>query len=878
MKKIFTMAMLLTALSIFTTSCGEHFISDKDYRRQVEKDFQVKEEALDCPAAFSIFDTPLTTEEREAMMFLYAYMPIGDILNHDGEYFLENYRLTQQALSTMPWGADIPEREIRHFILPVRVNNENLDTSRTVFFNELKDRVKGMSMYDAVLEVNHWCHEKAIYMPSDSRTSSPLATVMTAYGRCGEESTLLVAALRSIGIPARQVYTPRWAHTDDNHAWVEAWVDGEWYFLGACEPEPVLDLGWFNAPASRGMLMHTNVFGRYDGPEDVMRRTPMYTEINVIENYAPEPAEVKVTVTESDGTPAAGAKVEYKLYNYAEFYTVASKTADGEGRSALTAGRGDMVVLASKDGKFGMSKVSFGKDTTINIVLEHEDGDAIGHMAFEIVPPAEHAIIPEVTPEQRAENDRRMAYEDSIRNAYTATFFNQKSAEDFASKYVLDPARTVPLLIGARGNFEAISRFLSDAQKNGLGQRALELLESIAEKDLRDTPYEVLNDHLYNTDKNSDARTVLNPRVTTELLYPYREYLQKNIPVADQAAFREDPARLVAWCRDSLRLLDTISMRYVQVSPERVWDYKIADKESRRVFFVSAARSLGIPAWVDEVTGGVKYMLADSTVMDVDFEAEEQTVRPIGTLKLDFSPIPMLDNPKYYTHFTISKYDNGSFRLQNYPESATWEDFKDGATMECGYYMLVSGSRMAQGNVLTDVEFFTINEGETTETTLAVREDPEQFRVIGSFNSEARFRTLEGEETSVLLTTGRGYFIVGVIDYGHEPTNHALKDIIAAREGLEEWGRPIVLLFASQSDYERFDKENFEGLPSTVSFGIDADGSVRAMMAENMKAQSGGRLPMFVLADTFNRVVFFSQGYTIGLGDQLMRVVKGIQQ
>lgn len=48
----------------------------------------------------------------------------------------------------------------------------------------------------------------------------------TAYGRCGEESTFTVAALRSVGIPARQVYTPRWAHTDDNHAWVEAWVNG----------------------------------------------------------------------------------------------------------------------------------------------------------------------------------------------------------------------------------------------------------------------------------------------------------------------------------------------------------------------------------------------------------------------------------------------------------------------------------------------------------------------------------------------------------------------------------------------------------------------------------------------------------------------------
>ena len=113
------------------------------------------------------------------------------------------------------------------------------------------------------------------------------------------------------------VYAPL-AHTDDNHAWVEAWADGHWYFFGACEPEPVLNLGWFNSPASRGMLMHTKVFGRYNGPEEIMLETPNYTEINVIDNYAPT-AKAIVTVTDADGQPVADAKVEFKIYNYAEF-------------------------------------------------------------------------------------------------------------------------------------------------------------------------------------------------------------------------------------------------------------------------------------------------------------------------------------------------------------------------------------------------------------------------------------------------------------------------------------------------------------------------------------------------------------------------------
>ena len=425
--RMFFMAGLLLAVS-----CSGGFISDKSYLAEVEHDLDARAELLEA-AGISISEMPLTRAEKEAMEFLYAYMPLGDVLNQTVDYYLENYRLTQEAVEQMPWGRTIPERELRHFVLPVRVNNENLDTARAVFFSELAPRVKDLSMKDAILEVNHWCHEKAVYQPSDSRTSSPLATVKTAYGRCGEESTLLVAALRSVAIPARQVYTPRWAHTDDNHAWVEAWADGKWYFLGACEPEPVLDLGWFNAPASRGMLMHTKVFGRYDGPEEVVAVSPDYTEINVIENYAPESARLDVTVQDADGVPVPGARVEYRLYNYAEFYPVAVKTTDESGRSYLTAGLGDMIVYATDGERFGFRKVSFGKDRSIEVTLSYDADNLPSHIALESVPPAENAVLPEVTPEQRAANDLRLAAEDSIRNAYVATFFTKVSAEEYAA-------------------------------------------------------------------------------------------------------------------------------------------------------------------------------------------------------------------------------------------------------------------------------------------------------------------------------------------------------------------------------------------------------------------------------------------------------------
>ena len=76
-----------------------------------------------------------------------------------------------------------------------------------------------------------------------------------------------------------------------------------------------------------------------------------------------------------------------------------------------------MLVFASANGKFGFQKVSFGKDKQVNIVLDKQEGDPVT-LPFDMVPPAEKANIPEVTPEQRAENTRRMNEEDAIRNAY----------------------------------------------------------------------------------------------------------------------------------------------------------------------------------------------------------------------------------------------------------------------------------------------------------------------------------------------------------------------------------------------------------------------------------------------------------------------------
>ncbi|KAA6349032.1 hypothetical protein EZS27_003541 [termite gut metagenome] len=886
MKKMFLLIVLL--VSFFGAGCNEqtHFISDTGERAEVEKDFQAKQTTLPTGDLFAVFDEPMTLAEKEALTFLYAYSPVGDLADYSDEFYLKNIRSSFDARKEMPWGKDIPENVFRHFVLPIRVNNENMDESRMVFYEELKDRVQGLSLYDAVLEVNHWCHEKVIYTPSDARTSSPLASVKTAYGRCGEESVFTVAALRSVGIPARQVYTPRWAHTNDNHAWVEAWVDGKWYFMGACEPEPVLNLAWFNDPASRGMLMHTKVFGHYNGPEESILFTDCSTEINVTDNYAPT-AKATIIVVDKDDKPVNEADVEFKIYNYAEFYTVTRKTTDMEGKCFLTAGKGDMLVWATKDGMFGFGKVSFGKDDTIKIVLDKKPGDPIS-LSPDIVPPVGKTATIAVTEEQKEKKKEQLRREDEIRNSYVSTFYPEEKANALAKELNLDAAQTIKIMIGSRGNWKTLETFLSNAKEEER-TTAITLLKVLKPKDWRDVSEDVLSDCLENAPQDKREifdKYVLNPRVGNEMLSPYKSFFRSVIDKELAAQVKKNPQILVEWVKNNITVNDALNPQRIPVMPAGVWKVCTADANSRNIFFVSVARALNIPARIEPVTRKIQYY-DKAKWIDVDFESTTQTITPQGLLSASYSPIKTLDDPQYEGHFTVAKiFPSGKLQTLNFSVNNnidmgpgnTWSALlKKPLPIDEGYYLLITGNRMAKGNVLATVNSFEVKAGQSTKINLVIRESLEDIQVIGSIDAENKYKPVDAsEETSILNTTGRGYFIIGILGPRQEPTNHAMRNIATIASDLNMWNRSIILLFKSEEDWKSFDKNEFGALPGTITYGIDETGKITGMIVEAMKLTDKNKLPVFIIADTFGRVMYVSQGYNTNMGEQLIKIIQKI--
>lgn len=830
------------AIAVCLLSCSNN---------QTLSDLNDRREALGEPQLFSILDSMLTDEEREALTFLYAYMPLPDLTDYPGAFYRVNVDCSLEARHSLPWGDSVPDREWRHFVLPLRVNNEHLDSSRLVFYRELRPRVEHLPMREAILEVNHWCHEHVTYQPSDARTSSPLQTMRSAIGRCGEESTFTVAALRSVGIPARQVYTPRWAHTDDNHAWVEAWADGQWHFLGACEPEPVLNLGWFNQPASRGLLMHTKVFGRYDGPEDRVMQNRCYTEINVTDNYAPVGL-CAVRVVDSLGRPVPDAEVRFSIYNYAEFYPVATERSNHQGVATLRTGKGDMVVWATKGDRYGFCVSTAAALDTVLLTLEHKSGDRYC-CDLRITPPRAHNNVPAVTPEARELCNRRLAREDSIRGAYIRTFSSAS-----------------PLLAGSRGNHPVISTFLREA---GNRAHAEAILKHLSEKDLRDIRPENLMD-IYNhcapysaacgMSRDDYYSYLAQQRVTSEELTPYRGQLLEAVPDSLQALFRADIEALIRWTSGHIRIDTCWNPQGLKMAPLSVWRYRLADTRSRDIFFVALARTMGWAAEVNPVTGDVRYMKEDKWTA-ISFSPETDAEQAICPLTIEYEPSSTNANPRYYSHFSICRLLGLAPRQLEYPEEATVSSLQAKKPMLAeGDYALISGTRMADGSVLARVVVFPITPA-GTEVSLAMRESDEEVMVIGSFDSEHRYTDLEQGEKSILSTTGRGYYAVGLLAANDEPSTHMLRDLAAAREELDAWGGHIVLLLRSEREAAQLFRSKLPQLPKNVHFGI-AD----AATVEDF----GGEVPTMLIADTFNRVVFRRQGYTIGLGDELLATLR----
>jgi hypothetical protein len=233
-----------------------------------------------------VLSVAASLDQASCLEYLRGNSPGCDLVPAYENLLEENVRLALLARDTIPWAASVPESLFLQYVLPVRVSQEPLVPWRSVFFGHvLPIALSSPDLETAALRIGAWCDSIVDYRPTQRRDQSPLVTWSSGIGRCEELTVFYMDALRSVGIPCRQAYTPWWTVCDNNHAWTEVWTSRGWKFGESAAPSDSLGSPpWFAENASRAGLVVAIV---QDSVPDALVRRGSASVLNVTPLYAP---------------------------------------------------------------------------------------------------------------------------------------------------------------------------------------------------------------------------------------------------------------------------------------------------------------------------------------------------------------------------------------------------------------------------------------------------------------------------------------------------------------------------------------------------------------------------------------------------------------
>lgn len=719
----------------------------------------------------------MSDDEIICMKFLYAFMTTGDMISHTPELMASYVRTTLKVRETIPYTEKIPTEIFLSYVLPCRVSNEDLDDSRGWMYQELAPRVKDKSMVDAALEVNYWCYEKTTYISSDARTLAPFGMCKSAKGRCGEESVLTVAAMRSVGIPARQCYVPGWAHCDNNHAWVEVWADGKWYYLGACEPEPVLNKGWFTLSASKAMVVLASAYSHFLGDAIVLQKSENSAMINATETYG-KSQNVTVTVTKN-GIPVKGAQVAFQIINYSRIMPLHTTETDGEGHASFLCGNGDLYISAVYDGVYVSDTINTRERTEIALEIEHgfrpEALTETYEEVFDLNPPYEAVRKPESASMLKA-HETRLRQCEAIRGAYEKNFVKNSGISESWDRYFEN----------SRGNYEEIRRFYEMEEFAEEDKRLM--LDTLRTKDFIDSTAEIFADCLRCSLPHKEKypievyqQYILAPRILNEMLTAHRSKIGQIL--SDRSIVLTSAEDVWNYMKENMTILAEPGRRLGDIHADRCLYYNAVTQSVFGQVFVQICRALGIPARLNPVTRKPEAVIVENGEICYKLMEKAVAASKSSSVKLTLKNMQK-ETLSYELGFMLEFYEDGRYR-QMFLDDLDVETEK---TIEVlpGSYRLITTVRQVNGAVSARVTYFALTEDREIEMVLC--EDRTLEKMLHVDLPDGTVYEINGQgiaedygiSAASLMKDKNTLFIIP--DPGKEPTEHLLQEILELRQ------------------------------------------------------------------------------------------------
>lgn len=800
-------------------------------------------------------------DEQVLMKFLYGTMPLRDAGEYDFSVFLGFVKHSLMVYGNMEWCQGIAEDIFLHHILYYRVNTENIEDCRQFFYDKLIDRVKGLSVRDAVLEINYWCAENGTYEASDNRTISPVTVYKSGKGRCGEESTFAVTAFRSVGIPARQVYTPRWAHCDDNHAWVEVFVEGKWHFLGACEPEEVLDKGWFTNASSRALLVHTRTFSDYSGDtgKECLGQEDLLVYYNETDTYA-RTRLYEIQVLDEERNPVENVSVSIEILNMAEYCSVATLYTDNQGKVTITIGLGDVHVWASKGGFSCEAWISPEEEDHGVLVLRNENHKSRQEVWVDtdVRAPKDYPMHAfQLTKEQKERNRDRISKANQMRESRIAEYFKE---DDFVS-----PEKNNILRLSA-GNFDEIHRFMN---KDNNPDREI-MLESLTTKDYKDASADILESHLigaapyrktWEEKKKLDvyAKYILCPRILLEEMTDYRGFIAEFFSEREKEEFKRNPRAIWHYVKSNIGFEPKFDYRTIFSTPVGCLKLLQGNPLSQKLLLVAICRTLGIPARINPVNLEAEIYEGDGFVsVTGEEEGAKSPDGEMGKLLLHANADSVLT---YYQTWTIGILKDGQSVTLDYTGLKFHEGFLS-LDLAPGIYRFITSVRLPSGNQNASEYVFELKKDEVKSVTMHLRtgsmEDMLVDYVINDFEVNMEEHTVLASELMAEKAN-----ILAVLSEGQEPTEHVLNEMLEQKDSLNALDAQIIFLLQGEWSLRNHTLQKvLKAIPGIKVGYFNFDEGVEPL-ARKMYVDPE-KLPLLIVTNPCLKAIYACSGYNVG--------------
>jgi hypothetical protein len=257
----------------------------------------------------------------------------------------------------------------------------------------------------------------------------------------------------------------------------------------------------------------------------------------------------------------------------------------------------------------------------------------------------------------------------------------------------------------------------------------------------------------------------------------------------------------------------------------------------------------------------------------VAFEPEKESIALKGAIR--FVNGTAGSDPKYAINFTIAKLSDGVYRSLEFEYGQSINDFNEPVTMEAGDYYLVTGNRQADGSVLSSLTFFVVPENKTVDVPVTMRESFEPQQTLGTI-VQANYTLIRYSDSKTLnisdLSSDKGVIFIW-IDPDKEPSKHVLADIPTVRSVIEKWNGGLTFLLTEGKVTPAFSPESFKGLPAQSIFAFDHQGKLLETISKIKGMELHSNLPVIVISDADGNLLFYSQGYKIGIGEQLAKEI-----